>query len=66
MEVEEIIEVGDDRVLAGGLLTARGRKSGVETQVHGWSVFWIAGGKITRRRVFLDRADAIEVAGLEE
>jgi ketosteroid isomerase-like protein len=66
MEVAEITEVADDRVLVGGLLTARGRASGVETQAHGWSVFWFADGKITRRRVFLDRAEALEAAGLTD
>jgi hypothetical protein len=35
----------------------------VETQVHGWSVLWIANGKITRRQVFLDRNAALEAAG---
>jgi hypothetical protein len=38
----------------------------VETQVRGWSVVWITNGKTTRRQVFLDRADALEAAGLEE
>ena len=65
-EVEEITEVGDDRVFFGGLLTTRGKGSGVETQVHGWSVVWITNGKTTRRQVFLDRADALEAAGLSE
>ena len=54
IEVEEITEVADDRVFAAGVLTGRGKTSGVETQVHGWSVLWIANGKITRRQIFLD------------
>jgi ketosteroid isomerase-like protein len=65
-EVEEIAETGDDRVFFGGLLTTRGKGSGVETQVRGWSVVWITNGKTTRRQVFLDRAEALEAAGLEE
>jgi ketosteroid isomerase-like protein len=65
-EVEEITEAADDRVFFGGLLTTRGKGSGVETQVRGWSVVWITNGKTTRRQVFLDRADALEAAGLEE
>jgi ketosteroid isomerase-like protein len=65
-EVEEITEAGDDRVFFGGLLTTRGKGSGVETQVRGWSVVWITNGKITRRQVFLDRAEALEAAGLSE
>jgi ketosteroid isomerase-like protein len=65
-EVEEITEAGDDRVFFGGLLTTRGKGSGVETQVRGWSVVWITNGKITRRQVSLDRAEALEAAGLSE
>jgi ketosteroid isomerase-like protein len=65
-EVEEITEAGDDRVFFGGCLTTRGKGSGAETQVRGWSVVWIADGKVTRRQVFLDRTEAREAAGLRE
>jgi hypothetical protein len=51
---------------SGGLLTTRGKGSGVETQVRGWSVVWITNGKTTRRQVFLDRDEALEAAGLRE
>jgi ketosteroid isomerase-like protein len=64
--VEEITEAGDDRVFLGGLLTARGKDTGVETQQYFWSVAWITDGKVTRRQVFLDRAEALEAAGLRE
>jgi ketosteroid isomerase-like protein len=64
LEAEEITEAGDDRVLVGTLITARGKGSGVETRIRVWVVIWIANGKITRRRVFLDRDDALEAAGL--
>ena len=66
IEVEEITEAVDDRVLVGGLLTTRGKGSGVETEVRGWFVLWIADCKITRRQVFLDRNAALEAAGLRE
>jgi len=66
IEVEEITEAADDRVSMGGLLTTRGRGSGVETEVRGWFVPWIADGKITRRQVFLDHDVDLEVAGLRE
>jgi ketosteroid isomerase-like protein len=65
-EVEETAEASDDRVFFGGLLTTRGKGSGVETQVRGWNVVWITNGKTTRRQVFLDRNDALEAAGLGE
>jgi ketosteroid isomerase-like protein len=66
VEVEEISEVGDDRVFVGGHLATRGKASGVDTKIRGWAVFWIAKGKITRRQVFLGRDDALEAAGLRE
>jgi ketosteroid isomerase-like protein len=65
-EVEEITEAADDRVFFGGLLTTRGKGSGVDTQIHGWTVMWITNGKATRRQVFLDRDEALEAAGLRE
>ena len=63
-EVEEVTEAGDDRVLLGGVITARGHASGAETEIRGWFVLWITNGKITRRQVFLDRDQALEAAGL--
>jgi steroid delta-isomerase-like uncharacterized protein len=66
IEVEEITEAVDYRVFVGGLLTTRGKGSGVETEVRGWFVLWVADSKITRRQVFLDRDEALEAAKLEE
>jgi len=66
-QVEEVIEAGDERVLLGFVRTARGRASGVETNLRGWNVFWLAKGKIARREgPFWDRAAALEAVGLRE
>jgi ketosteroid isomerase-like protein len=65
-EVEEITEAADDRVFFGGILTARGRDSGVDTQLRFWTVSSFADGMITRREVFRERAEALKTAGLEE
>jgi ketosteroid isomerase-like protein len=65
-EVAEITEAADDRVLMGGVLTARGKDSGAETQLRFWSVSRHADGKIARRQVFRTRAEALEAAGLRE
>jgi ketosteroid isomerase-like protein len=65
-EVEEITEAADDRLFFGGCLTTRGKTSGVETRARAWTVVWITNGKVTRRQVFLDRAEALEAAGLSE
>jgi steroid delta-isomerase-like uncharacterized protein len=66
VEVEEITEATDSRVFLEALLTARGKGSGVETQLRGWFVVWFANGRITRRQVFRDREEALEAAGLSE
>jgi ketosteroid isomerase-like protein len=66
VEVEEITEAADDRVFGGFLITARGKGSGVETELRAWGVVWITDGEITRRKIFLDRDEALEAAGLSE
>ena len=66
-QVEEIIEASGERVLLGFLRTARGRASGVETNLRGWNVFWFANGKIAKREgPFWDRAEALAAVGLRE
>jgi ketosteroid isomerase-like protein len=67
MQVEEILEGSGERVVLGFLRTARGRASGVETNLRGWNVFWFAKGKIARREgPFRERAKALEAVGLHE
>ena len=66
LEVEEVIPAGEDCIAAGGFVAGRGRGSGAEVKLHGWMVVWITDGLITRRRAFLDRAEALEAAGLSE
>jgi ketosteroid isomerase-like protein len=66
VEVKEIAEAPDGRVFSGALWTARGRASGVETQIRLWFVLWFADGRITRRQVFRGRDEALEAAGLSE
>ena len=66
VEVEEITEATDNRVFVGLYLTARGKGSGVETELRAWQVNRFADGKTARRHVFLERADALEAAGLSE
>jgi ketosteroid isomerase-like protein len=66
VQLEEITDLGDGRVLADTLLTGRGKSSGVPVELHYWQVLWVAEGKIARRQVFMDRAEALEAAGLRE
>ena len=66
VEVEEITEASDDRVLLGLLAKAQGRGSGVPTELRLWQVFWFAEALITRRQAFWTRQEALEAAGLSE
>jgi hypothetical protein len=38
----------------------------VPTELRYWALDWIKNGKIARRQVFWNRAEALEAAGLEE
>jgi ketosteroid isomerase-like protein len=64
VEVAELTELGDDRVFAETLLTARGKGSGVPVELRFWTVLWFAEGRITRRQVSWTRDEALEAAGL--
>ena len=66
MEALEITPARDGRLLVEFELTARGRESGAETRARFWTVSHIAAGKIRTRHGFLDRAQALEAAGLPE
>lgn len=65
-EPEEITEASDGRVFAQSRATARGRASGVEVELRFWQVFWLADGKIVRRRLFRTRDAALVAAGLSD
>jgi len=64
-EAEEYLDHGD-HVVVGGMQIGRGRDSGVEVRISTFSVVTLQDGKITRHRSYLDRAEALEAAGLSE
>jgi ketosteroid isomerase-like protein len=66
LEAEEVTDVCDDRFVAAFDFTARGKESGVETQLRFWVLCNVADGRITRREVFRERAEALKAAGLSE
>jgi ketosteroid isomerase-like protein len=47
-------------------VTATGRASGIPTETRTGNVYDLADGKIERIRIFADRAEALEAAGLSE
>jgi ketosteroid isomerase-like protein len=63
--VEEITEAGD-HVLATVHDRYVGRRSGAEVETHHYAVWTLRDRKITRLCVYLDRAEALEAAGLRE
>jgi ketosteroid isomerase-like protein len=65
-EIEQITDLGEDRVFLALVFTARGRGSGVPFEMPTWSVVWYREGLVTRRQVFWTRDDALEAAGLSE
>jgi ketosteroid isomerase-like protein len=65
-EIEEITQGRDDSVLLGAFITARGRASGVATELRAWNVVWFVDGKIASRAVFWNRAEALQAVGLSE
>ena len=64
-EVEDIIDAGD-RVLMIIREFGRGEGSGVEVNQHTFWVQTMRNGKIVRAKLFVDRDQALEAAGLRE
>ena len=65
VEVEEIRD-GGDRVLCLGRIRGHGRGSGVAIDVEAAMLARFRGRLITSLRMFSNRAEALEVAGLSE
>lgn len=62
--LEEMTELGDDRMLAEFVITGRSKGGGVPVELRFWLILWFVGGKIDRRQVFWERRAALEAAGL--
>ena len=65
-EIEQMADLGDDRVFIAVVLKARRRGSGLPFEYRTWQIVWFADGLITRRQVFWTRANALKTAGLRE
>jgi ketosteroid isomerase-like protein len=63
-DVEKITEGSDGQVVMEVLGTARGRASGVETELRAWFVLWFRDHEIARRQLHWSREEALEAAGL--
>jgi ketosteroid isomerase-like protein len=65
-DVEELIDVGDDRVLTWNRWTGRGRASGAPADWYLAIIFTMRDGKIVRGEEYFDRDEALEAAGPRE
>jgi ketosteroid isomerase-like protein len=63
---EELLDVGDDRVIAVQRLTGRARLSGIESGLRYAVVYTLRDGKIVRGREYGDRQEALKAVGLQE
>ena len=65
-EAVELIDAGEETVVAVERFGGRAKLSGVETDQTGGVVFTIRAGKIARCREYATRSEALEAAGLSE
>jgi ketosteroid isomerase-like protein len=65
-EPERYFDVDDERVLVFMLGTSTGQSSGVPVQARGAQEFTIRGGLVVSCKVYLDRDEALQAAGLAE
>jgi ketosteroid isomerase-like protein len=66
LQLERLIDAGDDRVVALVHQSATGKGSGVPVELHFGMVFELEHGRVIRMRNFLDPEQALEAAGLSE
>jgi ketosteroid isomerase-like protein len=65
-DIDQMADLGDDRVIFAVVFTALRKGSGVPFELRNWQILWFADGLITRRQVFWTRAEALQAAGLSE
>jgi ketosteroid isomerase-like protein len=62
----ELIDAGEDRIVANQVREMRGRASGASVAWNYWVVFTFRDGKVLRWEWFADRAEALAAVGLSE
>jgi ketosteroid isomerase-like protein len=66
LELDDLRDLGGDRVLALGTLRVRGQGSGVDAAVPSGSVATFREGRVLALKDYGDRAKAMEAAGLAD
>jgi len=62
----EILDAGNDKIVANQLRTMRGKASGASVAWSYWVLFTFRNGKVLRFAWFADQSEALEAAGLSE
>jgi ketosteroid isomerase-like protein len=65
-ELVELIDAGEDKVIAVLRITGRAKLSGIETDLTYAAVYTFRDGKIAVGREYFTREEALEAAGLSE
>jgi len=65
-EPVELIDAGEDRVIAVLRISGRAKQSGVETDLTYAAIYTIRDGKIARGREYWTKEQALEAVGLRE
>ncbi len=65
-EIEDIVAVGDDRVVVLGREHGHRRDTETEVAAESAGVYFLRDGKITRVEYYAKRAEALEAVGLSE
>jgi uncharacterized protein len=63
-DLEDFIDVDDERLILVATINVRGRASGAESSLRGYELLTVRDGRLARREVFFDRAEALAAAGL--
>jgi ketosteroid isomerase-like protein len=66
VEPMELIDAGEDRVIAVTKISGRAKLSGVETDLTYAALYTIRDGKVARGREYWTKEQALEAAGLSE
>ncbi len=66
VNVPEVTDLGDSQVLAVVRLAMKGKASAIDVNATIFSIVTVEGGLIIRMDEFLERAEALEAAGLSE
>ena len=63
---QEVVDLGDGRVLVRADRDARGSVGGAEVSTHLSAIYTVQDGKVAAAAYFFDHREALEAAGLDE